>query len=460
MSAQLTPSMNISAQKPALTPACEMQYQRYRASNAQYGAGDIISIDIPTGGARNSFLHPGESFLELKFKPTFTLTGGALSLDNCAYSLFSSARIYHGSNELCNINNCGRLWNALFDYASGASRMARSIDMGCDHAIERDGRSLTSNSVYTFCIPLILPLLGSLSDHVLPIGWMEAGNLRLELTLNPFANMVTTSNGSSLEAADGACTANPVLTSVLIYDVFYNAKVSRLSSDLNQALIESFGDRPISIPAVDYRTEMVSVPSGASSITTKLNFQHRSLKSVMWYAVTQSIALGSFTAFNLGRSQSSRFAGGRLRDFAVEIDGAEVPSGRVQCGAAGLTLPASVLESDFHSAIPFAQLLRCFNQMNSSFVPVSFPRQAYGCSLTTVAGQLDNSPSAFLTGIDLERAGSDAETAVFAGTNTKNSNVNLQITYESASAAAQTLFVFGHHDVVYNLVQGSLVRSD
>lgn len=460
MSAQLTSSMNLSAQKPALTSQCEMQYQRYRASNATYGAGDIISIDIPTGGARNTFLHPGESFLEIKFKPTFTLTGGQLCLDNCAYSLFSSARIYHGSNELCNINNVGRLWNALFDYASGASRMARSIDMGCDHAVERDGRALTSGLVYTFAIPLILPLLGSLSDHVLPLGWAESGNLRLELTLNPFAQMITTTNGSSLEAADGSCTAAPVLTSVQIYDVFYNAKVSKLSSDLNQALIESFGDRPISIPAVDYRGEMVSVPSGSSSVTTKLNFQHRSLKSVLWYAVTQSIALGTVTSFNIGRSQSSRFAGGRLASYCIEVDGSEVPSGKIQCGAGGLTLPATTLENDFHSAIPFAQLLRCFNQMNASFVPVSFPRQAYGCSLTTVAGQLDNSPSAFLTGVDLERAGADAETTVFAGTNTKNSNVNLQITYETASSAAQTLFVFGHHDVVFNLVQGSLIRSD
>jgi hypothetical protein len=457
---QLTPSMDLAKIKQALSPSIDAQYQKYRSNNTDYAPRSTCNLQIPTSGG-NTMLHPGESYLSFKFTPTFTITPGAgfgaVRLDSSAFSLISSIRLYHGSNELINIQNFGDLANCLLDITAGGSRTNFSNTMGCDYFGDKEewGQVLTSGRTYGFSMCLPIPLLGSLSsDHVLPLGWMTSGDLRLQIEWQSFEKAITTQNSILVNATPVAEAV--ALISYNISDVFYNAKVSRLSPTVNQQLIESHGGMPVSISAVDHRCESIHLASGSAAISARLNFQFKSLKHIMfWFknqGVDQGIAVDA--AGNFGSGTSSRFSN-VLNSYYVDIDGAQIPSGQVVCSADGAALPDNY---KYFSNIPMQELARCYNvtDMGSFGMSNKMNYEQYGWSNPAHLETL----TSFVTGIDLERAGGDTESVVYAGTDTKNSSVHLHINLGANTNAAQTLRVFSHHDVLFTLVAGSLVKSD
>jgi hypothetical protein len=226
---------------------------------------------------------------------------------------------------------------------------------------------------------------------------------------------------------------------------------------LNQLLLASFQGRPVSLSATDYRCEMAHVAAAALAISTRLNFNFSSLKAVMWWTVAQTIAQGQLVGFNTGRPVSSRYAGGDLAQYYLQVDGQD--SLHIRCGRNGATLPqTSIRAQNFHCAIPYNEVKRIFNGTTSGHQETCFTKASYGSSAADdvtqrlIAGK-------FVAGLDCER--SDSSAVAFSGLPTKNSNVMLNIEYEARAApSAATLYVFGMADVVYSIVNGSFVRSD
>lgn len=456
---QLPPSLNLSQAKPGLAPGVDQLMTTYPSTNSTYGSGDTCIIEIGTGG-RNTFLYGNESYLSFEFTPTFSgATTGSVQLDGSAFALIDRFSLYHGAEQLCQVNSAGKLWQCLSDLASLSTRSSASIDMGAAISHPADGVTLVSGTKYLFCIPLVAPLVGSLSDKATPLGWCQAsGALRMEIQWSTFATAVTTSKFvNDIEDCGGTCTVAPTLTSYVIGNVAYHAKLSRVSNDINMALLQSFQGQPVSLPATDYRSEVVYMAGSALAISARLNFNFSSLKAILWWTQAQGISQGTITTFNTGRPSSSRYAGGALSQYYLQIDGQD--SLHIRCGANGATLPmTSDKPQNFHCAIPYNEVKRVFNGITSGTQQSVFDKSQYAPS-TAVDTEQRVIAGKFVAGLDCER--SDSSDVAFSGMATKNSNVLLNIEYESrASASAHNLYVYGMADVVYSIVNGSIVRSD
>jgi hypothetical protein len=406
-------------------------------------------------------LYPGESFLSFKFTPTFTVAAGIVRLDSSAFSLISSIRLYHGSNKLVNIKNFGDLAAALLDVTSAGSRTNFSNTLGCSATDAGWGIPLNTNVTKSFTINLPIPLLGSMSsDSVLLLGWMGAGDLRLVIEFQTFEKSVTTQvleNADDRTSVATACT----LTNFVLSDVYYSAKVSRLSPTINQQLIKSHQGRRVTIAAVDHRCESIHVGAGASTVSARLNYQFKSLKHILWWSQDQGCDQGIPPAVGHNGSGTTQRFSNELKSYDVDIDGMQVPSGQVQCGHDGATLTA---DYKFPPSIPMQELAGCYNvtdQGNFGMSDTMFINSyGYSNKLTmTSAGALEKKTT-FIGALDLELAGGDTESVIFAGTDTKNSAIHLHIAMNSNIATAQTLRLFSHHDVLYTLENGTLVKSD
>lgn len=458
---QLPPSLNLTEQKRTLASGVEGFMHRYPATRSEYAPGDEVVIELSTGG-RNAFLFGNESYLSFEFTPTFTAgTSGKVYLDGTAFAFIQRFSLYHGSNELCSLANAGKCWQALYDLQVPLSDGSATIDMGVGET-PYDGMELTSGHKYVYCIPLIAPLVGSLSDLATPLGWAQAsGALRIVIQLAQMRNCVTSSSAASADNLTETATTANTLSTYLIENPQFHAKIARLSPDLNSMLLESMQGRPISIPAVDYRSESTFIAADQVGVGARLNFNFSSLKAIMWWTQCQAIANGAPSGNTNPRSHSSRFAGGALKKYYLSVDGRDTL--HIETDNKGKTLGSTSTRAQrFISSIPFCEVKRIFNGITTASQAVRFHRDAYATSTPIEADQRDI-PGRFVAGLDLER--SDSSAMAFSGIDCKNSNVVLNIEYNpklsgDGTSSAHVLYVYGMADVLYTLVNGSFVRSD
>ena len=442
-------SLQMQAKQPS-APAQPL-ITRYRSDNPSYSAGDIIRIEIPTGG-RNQYLLPIDSFLGFDFTPTFTITAGSLSLDSSVYSIFRRARVIHGSTVLVDVNHCGRLWNALRDaLVTSGNRQVDEIRLGNDSASNQvsasnytAGMVLTSTSTYDagFCLPL--PLVGSLSKTAIPLGLMGASSLFIELEIAPYNTIITNRTFTNPQGTAGAnTTANPTLTSFVVSNIYYNAKIVTLDEPYNQALMSVYAGRPLMLPATDYIGEMKVIASGATSINEKFAFSRSSVNGVLWWLSNSDVANGIPSSFNYAEGTSHRCAGA-LSEYNIAVSGTNLLS--IYAGAHGTT-------NFFKGSTTVAQLGRIYNNLSTIDGMGILNFRNYCSQLTTYADAIANSKR-FVGAYSLERY--DADSNYASGMNLVGQDVRLVVLLSAGLSANHNLYGFCMSDVGYELIDGQL----
>ena len=153
-------SMNLSNVKATAEPTMKGEFLEFQSQNQTYKQRE--KIRIPIANTANTWLHGNDSFLSGRFKIEHVATGGALAIDGTAFSLFQNARLLHNNVPIVEQIECGRLWNALFDFQVGHNdRHAKQLS----HCIAHDdytamntglhGVSITSNKYvyFSICLP-------------------------------------------------------------------------------------------------------------------------------------------------------------------------------------------------------------------------------------------------------------------------------------------------------------------
>ena len=140
---------------------------------------------------------------------------------------------------------------------------------------------------------------------------LGASSIYIELELAP----PNTAFVTQLSAA----TANATLNSYTVSDIYYNAKVSILPIEVEQALIASTGGI-INFPAVAYKCEQKTITALITGFNDKFSFQYSSMKNFLFWV--QNIA--SATNINT-RSISSR-PKANITDFYLNINGELFPT--------------------------------------------------------------------------------------------------------------------------------------
>ena len=449
-------SMNLGAVKESCLKEAKPNLTRIKSDSTSYTALDTIRMEIPCG-RRGDYLHPQDSFIEFKMKVDFAVTAGGLSLDANAYSIFRNLRIYHGSNLLVNQTNCNRLWSALYDYQySNGERNADTISLGIatDTVNSRHngmyGITLTDDAWYQFSFVLPCSILGSLSDKAIPLGWAGASNIFLELDIDGATRILTTREHNSLilGRVGQNTTAPPTINSLVIADVFYNAKITNIDSAYDDLLRQTFGNGEVLLPAVEFRGEQKTV-SASTSFSDKFSFQFSSAKFILWWLTTQSTANGSaYGTHNLNSAISQRMMG-TLRDYMISLNGENYPSSGISCALNGLT----TVGSRQFGANAYQQLLRCFNENSAVNRGGILDYNLYCNNVSTVAG--DETAKRFIGALSLDRVDGNND-RYMSGMNTMNSNFVLNVNWETALSIDCFLYCYCQYDCAYMLKDGLL----
>jgi len=443
----LPPSLNLGGVKQSALQDMRPSFQKLRSQNATYGPRDTIIIPIPTG-RRGDFLNGADSYISFKFTPSYTGTG-PLSLDACAYSFFRNIRVRHGSNLLVNQRNCNRLWNALHDIqVNGSDRendqitLCHMADTLISPANNMYGIAVASGSTYGASFSLPVPLVGALSEKACPLGWMNTSQLYIEIDLEDMNKVFTTrGNKGYFSGSDG--TAITAMTGYTISEVYYHAKITQIGSMYDEMLMQSLGGS-IVIPAVDYAGDEAQV-AASSNINQIFSFPFSSSKAFLWWMTNTATANGTNNS-GIYRSAISQRNCGVLREFNLTLNGQNYPPTPIYAGA-------GADDTHQHMAIVMQELLRCFN-LNSAISKggiLSYP--VY--TLNTTAKADDDETKRFVAGIDLDRADNEGD-RLYQGTNTVNSQVALNVVFDTAPAEAQTVYAFMMYDTAFVLQDGLL----
>jgi len=459
---QLPPSYNLVDQKVASTSAGQPIMSKIRSDNADYSAsqgnGDVIRISIPTG--QSSWLSPQDSFITGKFTPTWTEgTGpGNVKIDGTAYSLIRRCSLYHGSSLIENLVGAGRLYNALFDVQAGASeRAAGTVNLMIEEAggigsnMYTYGTTLVSGRTYnfSFCLPSIL---GIWSEKCLPLGFMDAAELYLELELEAANRVFTTRVGDTISGTVGAYTAPPTNLSYKVSEIYYNACITSLGSEVQNILKQALMSKPMVIPCISYRGEQRVVSASAGSFSDKFSFQFSSLKTILWWLTTSATANGQVISNNLNAAVTTRTAGS-LDQYYCSINGSDYPASHIKAGAE--------TADRIFGAECMGQLERAFNANVTPGMSSVLTKEVYCNSITLSVGAAGTGSDAadakkFVGALSLDRFDNN-NTNSLMGMNTMSSQVQLSLQFTTGVSESMNLYAYAQFDMALELVDGILV---
>jgi len=325
--------LNLGSNKP-MSASGKPSINRYRSDNSSYGAGDTIRIEIPCG-RKGQYLFPKDSFLELKIRVNASngaTANSSVYIDQSIYAIFNRLRIFHGSNVVEDCLYVNKLWTAIYDLqineverrgdcimklvndntatVAGALANPSIFNSGLygQTFIRMAANAVAADSnIYDACFTIPSALLGTLAQKALPLGLMGASSLYLELELSP-ASMAFIGDGSA------------VLNSYTVSDIFFNAKITTLPSDIDDLLIQSTGGI-VNLPAVSYKSEAKTIAAASTAFNDKFSFQYSSLKNFLFFLMNAQTAQGQLAA----RSITAR-PKANISDYFLLINGEAYPS--------------------------------------------------------------------------------------------------------------------------------------
>jgi hypothetical protein len=458
--------LNLGSNKP-MSASGKPSINRYRSDNSTYQGSDVVRIEVPTG-RKGQMLFPKDSFLELKIRINATnglTANSSIYLDQSIYSIFSRMRIFHGSNVVEDTLYCNKLWTSIFDLQiNEVKRRGESITkLVWDNTTTVAGALATPsifnsglfgipfarigvnvaatdyplvNAVVTpydacFCIPSAL--LGSLASKALPLGLMGASSIYLELELAPALIAFI---------GDGTATIN----SYTVSDIFYNAKITTLPSDIDDLLMQSTGGI-VNLPAISYKTEAKTISAASSSFNDKFSFQYSSLKNFLFFVQNSATANGVLA----NRSVTSR-PKANIQDYFLTINGEAYPSQTIQ----GTSRMYSELMRAFDglSDTGFGGIINYYNYTQNQHT-------ANGDALTGGAvgdGGTTTVQKRFLAGIDLDRFNHSSDT-LLSGSSSIGQMINLNLNFSAPTTDVLVLYAAVQYDVLFHIQDGLLMAK-
>jgi len=445
MSAAFPPSFDMTRKQPAAKATGLMT--RFRSDNEKYNAGDILRFEIPCSG-RGQYLLPNDSFISFDYTSKHTATGGNLRLDGSVYSMIKRIRIIHGSQQVFDLNNAGRLFSALYDVQVAASaRAVDTIRLGVDLDATTQsspsgfaaGQQLVSDTVYSASFTLPIPILGALSKSAIPLGAM-ASSLFLEIEIAPHKEIVTTREFTNMDGSGGTVTTL-ALTSFTVQNAYYNAKISTVDAAYDAALMAAFGQAGgIVLPAYDWISEAKVIPAG-TIINEKLSFSRSSCIGWLWFLTNADAAVGKELSTNLAEPVNNRQAGA-LKQYYAAISGVNMQP---------VYTTGSTVSGYFNGANAIMNLGRIFDT-GADTAGMGIVNFANYCNTTDTHADAMLKTKRFVGAFSLEAY--DANSKYQCGMSLIGQDSRLYV--ETTTTVPNILYAYCMSDVGYALVDGQL----
>lgn len=445
MSANLPKELNYASNRP-MGANGKPYINRFRSDGTVYSGNDVIKIEIPTG-RNGTYLFGNDSYIEGKIRLSATNTAAAKKhyIDQSIFSIINRIRVYHGSNIVEDTLYCNKIYTALYDLQVNESERRGDCitklvnDNTADaNLLFNDGctgrlvlttggaGAATTGSWFDFAFVLPSALLGSLCSKALPLGSMGSASIYLEIEL------------SSPQMAFVTDAEDTTAINYEVGDIYYNAKMTTLPSDINDMLIESTGGF-INIPAVAYKCESKTISPGSSSFNDKFSFQFSSMKNFNFFFQNSATAIGN----SKYRSVSSR-PRCSLEEFFLLINGEAYPSSAVK-GTSRI----------------YQELLRAWDMQTDTNAGGVISGKNYSMNTHTapddvlVANAVATPQKRFLAGIDLDKFNRSSD-VLMAGTSSIGQMVSLQLNFSAATTDTLNLYSFVQYDVLFH-IEGGLI---
>jgi hypothetical protein len=383
-----------------------------------YRAGDTITIEIPT--RKNLVFVPSESYL--KFNVAFlngNTTNDYIRLDSCgAHGLIQRIKVFHGVNELSNIDNYGLLAKIMFDiqvptdsiygkysilagtrsdqiaFVRGNNGNYSVINPNSGLRITESGIFIGANAqspTKTFCINLI-SLVGTLCDKYFPLYACTSNPLRIEIQLTSSPH-------------NGACSQTS-LSSFQISNCEYVAQMIELSDASIGLIKSSLNGNPLQFVNHDYKNYTYNAPlqSTTTQITMCIPATFSSLKSI-FAAIRDSSKIGIPSYFPYS---CNKFG---ILNYNFKIGRITVPS----------KMPETLPEM-------FSEVCKAIGSMSDLTQQPSINVDSYTQNLAlpnddTVLNPGSVSSGAFYVGLDLENYTNSDKSSIYAGFNSNNEKI-------------------------------------
>jgi hypothetical protein len=459
--------LNLGSNKP-IAAYGKPSINRYRSDNSTYNNNDTVRIEIPTG-RNGQYLFPRDNFVEgsVKISCTNGATASSVYIDQSVYALFNRIRVIHGSTVLEDCLYVNRVWTSVMDIQINESERR---GLGITHLI---GDQLTAIAGYNqgtfgtkfinlpgpqavsvdslwydFAFPLPSAVFGTLATKAIPIGLCGSSSLYIELEL-------ASPNVAFVGEMVGGVPSTALISAFTVQNIYYNAKITTLPSDVNNALLETTGGI-INLPAVAYKAEQKNFAAvNGTAFNDKFSFQFSSIKSFYFFVMNTAATSGSI----LYRSITSR-PRANITDYFLSINGEAYPSQSIQSG------PSVANLGNNGSARMYAELLRSWDQLGDVTAGGILNYQNYSQSnahtaplsqLTCAAANdygINTLQQRFIAGIDLDRFNHSSDT-LMSGTDTQGQLITLFVNYLAATDAL-TLYAYVMYDVMYNIEYGQM----
>ena len=415
--------------KPPAIRARRMRYVGVPQSGTDFVPGATTRFEIPTQPA--TYLQAQNTVLKFKV----TTAGGGCNLDGSAGAacFIQSIRVLHGSNLLEEIDQYNRLASILNDFQRSPAEQqtigsitaglpgGNTVAAGAQYAQANENRARNEGQLipavradnmaagtYTYTIPLISGVIGSLCSKFTPLTAMSAAPLRLEVTWASLEN--------GIQTADAGFTGWTVQDCQIIGDII------QVDPEGEALIVNSVGGN-FEVNTTMYRQASGIVTAGSGTSSVLLPFRFSSLKSVLVAHCEQG---NSSVLTNMYTSRSRA----NLTSFQLRIGSSLYPQNAVQAGTVG-ELPAEVL----------METLKCFHHQLSSI------QVGIGCNKFNFNIERGRTAhGTYLAAMELESGGGGDSSKVEAGINTLTTGIWFQGQYAPVTAAGYELSSYAYYD--------------
>ena len=375
-------------------------------NKSTFSPGETIMLNIPTG-RQGQFLNQRQSFLSFKLSNLETEVGKTLTLDYSGACLFSSLRVYHGSNLLESIEEYNVLYTLWHDMVGSSEAMKHTGNLleGTHNTDERTGAVLLPQGGDVLVMPILSGIIGTLQSKYLPVGDMSAGDIRVELTLANAADGVVAAAARKWSVSD---------VNLQLEYVELNSEAARMISQQNAGGYVISGD--------SFANYANTVPSGVSNGNVLIPARFSSLKTL-------------FTVFrkqgNIGNSSA--------KTVSERYNPLNSATAQAYYSIGGRNLPSTPMSSPTEMAAEVSKALHAFGTVDSN-------------SMLT-RGKYGSTDGAFVLAQDLETSSHKSRVSE-KGINTLSTNTHLVTQFGLSLPAALRVDTFAHYDFVLLIQNG------
>ena len=432
---------------------------------------NIIRIDV----SAQAFLDPKHSYLRFTFTNN---SGQSLGFDyGGGHGIIERLRIEQAGNVLSDVNHYNKLMSAIILPSQGGvdSLAHRSLTEG-QAFLNQNGNGNSMNpapaaqvggatmgtpsqtnglvaagATYTFSIPLVNGLLGTMQDKMVPLQLLGSSPLTIEIQLAPLRDV-----GSIAAAAPAAG------TNYAISNVRYIANLVEVGPevDANLRMVQELSGGRLVMNGVDYTHFNGNVPAAAvGNQVVNVPARRKSLKSLFFVGASKSYAADGAGGAEHGFVYNLSYGGNfNLTNYQLKIGSVLYPPTPVDCQFAG--------GAAFERGEAIAELSKCLGVLGSAHgtgVLQTTNTYVADCDVANMAIPVavgGNPPSTLQFspfGMDLE---SFQRTAIESGVNTADASlpISLILNIGAANAEAINVDAYVSYDSLYFIDETGTIR--